>query len=84
MNFPPVSTMADLITLDELQVIEGYQSAENGDPEPGPNRGRAFWHGWCNRMRDIGALPPTPESENLAKEFLEAQRMQRSLTEERT
>lgn len=74
--------MADLETLDEDAIGEGYRTAEQGDPEPGPNRGRAFWHGWCNRMRDIGALPPTPESSKLAGEFLEAQRMRRSLTED--
>lgn len=46
MNFTPVSTVADLETLDGEQIREGYRSAERGDPEPGPNRGRSFWHGW--------------------------------------
>lgn len=42
MKFTPVSTLADLESLDQEAIIEGYRSAERGDPEPGPNRGRAF------------------------------------------
>lgn len=67
--FKPVSTLADLETLDQDEIMEGYRSAERGDPEPGENRGRAFWHGWCNRMRDMGELPPTEASCKLAHEW---------------
>lgn len=56
MKFAPVSTLADLASLDEDQIVEGYRSAERGDPEPGPNRGRSFWHGWRCRMMDHGEL----------------------------
>ncbi len=38
-NFEPVRTLADLDTLDSNEIIEGYLSAERGDPEPGLNRG---------------------------------------------
>jgi hypothetical protein len=34
--------MADLDSLDDALIVEGYLSAERGDPEPGPNRGRSF------------------------------------------
>lgn len=56
-TFEPVRTKADLDTLDQADVREGYVSAERGDPEPGANRGRAYWHGWRNRMIDMGVLP---------------------------
>ena len=71
MAFQPVSSLADLNTLEKEDDLEGYRSAERGDPEPGDNRGRAFWHGWCNRMRDIGELPPCHHAASLAKECLE-------------
>ncbi len=45
-HFEPVRSKADLDTLEEAEIIEGYMSAERDDPEPGANRGRAFWHGW--------------------------------------
>ncbi len=48
MNFDPVRTLADLETLDKNEIMEGYLSTTPGDPEPGPNRGRAYWHGWRN------------------------------------
>lgn len=35
MKFDPVRTVADLVTLDESEVHDGYLSAERGDPEPG-------------------------------------------------
>lgn len=70
MNFEPVRTVADLDTLDEAEIIDGYRSAERGDPEPGPNRGRAYWHGWRNRMIDLGVIPGDDASRQLAHEFV--------------
>lgn len=74
MNFEPVRTKADLDTLDFADVLEGYLSTERGDPEPGPNRGRAFWHGWRNRMIDLHELPPDDASHQLAHEVVVARR----------
>jgi len=54
--FAPVTTLADLDSLDLGDVIEGHRSAERGDPEPGENRGRSFWHGWRTRMMDLGEI----------------------------
>jgi hypothetical protein len=70
MPYAPVSTKADLDSLDPAEVLEGYLSAEQGDPEPGPNRGRAFWHGWCNRMRDKRQLPMTEAQRQLTREII--------------
>jgi hypothetical protein len=65
VGFEPVRTKADLDSLDQADVLEGYRSAERGDPEPGENRGRAFWHGWRNRMIDYGILKPDDASMQL-------------------
>ncbi|MDB5612082.1 MAG: uncharacterized protein JWP25_8982 [Bradyrhizobium sp.] len=70
MNFDPVRTKADLDTLDHTEIMDGYRSAERGDPEPGPNRGRAFWHGWRNRMIDYGVIPMDAASHQLACEVV--------------
>lgn len=78
MNFAPVSTFADLETLDHEQIREGYLSAERGDPEPGPNRGRSFWHGWRCRMMDMGELPGDDASRALAREYAAARRQWRA------
>lgn len=69
MAFLPVGTLADLETLDQVEVLEGYRAAERGDPEPGENRGRSFWHGWRNRMIDFGLLPTDDASRSLAHEY---------------
>jgi len=69
MNFDPVSTEADLETLDPEEIVEGYRTAERGDPEPGANRGRAVWHGWRMRMMDLGQLPIDEPTRALVKEL---------------
>jgi hypothetical protein len=58
MSFDPVTTFDDLDGLDHDQMVEGYLSAEHGDPEPGENRGRSYWHGWRCRMMDYGYIVP--------------------------
>jgi hypothetical protein len=60
MPFDRVRTLADLDSLDPAEILEGYVSAERGDPEPGPNRGRGVWHGWRCRMIDHGDIPNDP------------------------
>lgn len=58
MAFEPVRTLEDLDSLDDAEMQEGHLSAERGDPEPGENRGRAYWHGWKTRMMGYGLEIP--------------------------
>jgi len=69
MNFVPVRTVADLETLDQDEMVRGYIECKRGDPEPGANRGRAYWHGWRNRMMDYGELKIDDASRSLAAEL---------------
>lgn len=70
MNFQPVTTLDDLDSLDDAQIIEGYASAERGDPEPGPNRGRAFWHGWRCRMMDFGLIQSDEGHRKMVRDYV--------------
>jgi len=70
MKFDPVASVADLETLNLADVLVGYMTTERGDPEPGENRGRSFWHGWRNRMIDYGELPNDRMSRQLAHEVV--------------
>jgi hypothetical protein len=69
-DFEPVASVADLDTLDEDEILAGYREYRVGDPEPGPNRGRAYWHGWRNAARDRSQLPSDDASRRLAHEYL--------------
>ncbi len=69
-SFAPPLTVAELDQLDATEIVEGYRSAEVGDPEPGPNRGRAFWFGWRNRMMDIGVIPIDEAHRRLCRELV--------------
>ena len=59
-NFEPVRTLEELDALDDAELRAGYREYERGDPEPGVNRGKAYWHGWCNGARDHYQLPYCP------------------------
>lgn len=66
----PISTVAQLVALDQAEVVEGYRDGLNGEP-CGDNRSTAYWHGWSNAQRDKGLQPPTPESTALAHELVD-------------
>lgn len=68
MNFAPVRTKADLDTLDHDEIFAGYVGARRGDPEPGPNRGRAYWHGWRTAMMDFGEVEIDADHRHLVHE----------------
>jgi hypothetical protein len=68
-NFEPACTKADLESLNHADIVDGYMSAKRGDPEPGPNRGRAYWHGWRNAMIDMGEIPKDDAAAQLAHEI---------------
>jgi hypothetical protein len=72
--FTPIATLDDLNSLDEDEILAGYRDYRRGDPEPGPNRGRAYWHGWMNAARDDGERPITAETRQLAREYLRVKR----------
>lgn len=70
MNRVPVSTLADLDTLDDAEIVEGYHAGREGWPEPGDNHSRAYWHGWRNGMIDSGRAHPDAASMALVKEYV--------------
>lgn len=67
--FMPVRTMADLDSLDPEEIVEGYCAGHEGDPEPGHNRGRAYWHGWRNGAVDSGRRKVDCEQVQLAHAY---------------
>lgn len=70
-NFVPVTTLEELDSLNDDEIVEGYLSAERGDPEPGENRGKAFWHGWRSRMMDCGETPHNAAHQKLVNEWVD-------------
>jgi hypothetical protein len=72
--FDPVTTLADLDALDGEEIRAGYLDWRSGDPEPGSNRGRAYWHGWMNAARDNGEAPDTIEAKLLVRAWVALER----------
>ena len=71
MAHAPVTTLADLLALDNAEVVDGFMSAERGDPEPGANHSRSYYHGWRTRMMDMGEIPIPPEHHALARAWVD-------------
>ena len=69
MSFDRVGTLADLDLLDSDEIVRGYLDWRAGDPEPGPNRGRAYWHGWRVRAMDAGSIEIDAEHRALASAY---------------
>ena len=69
MNFAPVRTKADLDKLEDDEIVAGYLETRRGDPEPGPNRGRSYWHGWRTRMMDYGEIEIDCDHRHLVHEI---------------
>jgi hypothetical protein len=66
----PVTTLRELLTLDDVELMAGHMSAEKGDPESGMNHTRSFHHGWRTRMMDLGEIPITPGHRKLTSEWV--------------
>jgi hypothetical protein len=62
----PVTTIAELDTLDDAEILEGYMDGLRGEPEPGDNRSKAYWHGWRNGFVDGGHREHDPAGIALA------------------
>jgi len=57
-EFVPVMTVADFRQLDDGEILEGYFDGFHGDPAPGSDRSRSYWHGWRNGRVDAGLADP--------------------------
>jgi len=65
-----VPNLAAVEALDDQEMIEGYWSGRDGDPEPGDNRSLAFWHGWRNGAVDFKHRQIDAEQMKIAGEFV--------------
>lgn len=75
----PVATMAELETLDERDILSGYEAGRKGNrTEIGLEFNRSYWHGWRNGMMDSYRMKGDVDSEKLAREFLAQQRTLRT------
>jgi hypothetical protein len=55
--YEPVTTLEDLNSLDEAEMVEGYRDGFADEPEPSGNRSRAYWHGWLAGCGDRTGNP---------------------------
>lgn len=70
IRFLPVQSFADLEQLNAEDIRDGYHAGRAGDPEPGHNHGRAYWHGWRNGMVDSGRMEKDAAMARLAHQTL--------------
>ena len=51
-EYNPIVSIHDLKLCDSQEMLDGYWSGFHGEPEPGSNRSKSFWHGWRNGRVD--------------------------------
>ena len=68
----PVTTAAELDALDDADILEGYHDGRAGDPEPGDNRSKGYWHGWRNGRCDGGYEQPDAQMIELIRDIRRA------------
>lgn len=73
-TFEPVRTLIDLDSLDDDEIVAGYREWTPDTPEPGANRGRAYWHGWRNASINHRVIPNDAASRQLAHEYAHRER----------
>ena len=47
-EFKPVTTVRDLDSLDDEDIMAGFEAGLAGAPEPHDSQSRSYWHGWRN------------------------------------
>lgn len=63
-EFRAVSTLAELMMLDDEDVAAGYSAGLEGAPPPASDRSKGYWHGWRNGLVDSGRC--SADAEQLA------------------
>lgn len=76
----PVLTVDDLLDLDGDEMIEGYRDGRSGEPAPGDNRSRTYWHGWRVGAMDAGRIPIDAEHNTLLHNVAPGGRLDPRLT----
>ena len=71
-EFSTVSTIIDLATLDDGEVLEGYLDGFHGGVTPNSSHSRSYRHGWRNGMVDSQRQNPDWAQDALALEFEQA------------
>ncbi len=66
----PVVTLAELDTLDDDELLEGYHDGRANEPQPSGNRSKSYWHGWRNGMVDGGHMEGDAAQRELARAYL--------------
>lgn len=68
-NRTPATTVEEVMAFDLEEVVDGYRDGRSGDPEPGDNRSKAYWHGWRNGRGDLMGTAD-PAQRELARNFI--------------
>jgi hypothetical protein len=67
----PVTTLEELETFDDHEMVAGYRDGFAGDAEPGDNRSKSYCHGWRSGHSDFAGNPDAAQR-TLARKLLGA------------
>lgn len=74
----PVTTVEELLTLDNAVVLRGYRAGLDNAAD-WTQQDRAYWHGYLNGMVDGGHATPSPEQVALASAYVRSGTLKRDV-----
>ena len=55
-EYAPVTTVQDLDSLNDDEIMAGFEAGLDGAPEPYDSQTRSYWHGWRNGAVEGGHM----------------------------
>lgn len=68
-EFHAVSSLVDLMMLDDDDIAAGYHAGLEGAPPPPSDRSKGYWHGWRNGLVDSGRQPADADQLALSRDI---------------
>ena len=66
----PTSSLPELSPQDSAEALAGYLEGLANRPEPGSNKSKIFWHGWCGGQSDRKFAPLDEYALGVAQKLL--------------
>ncbi|MGG4625199.1 hypothetical protein ACLPHD_12625 [Serratia odorifera] len=69
-EYSSLRTVEELTKLDNDEIVAGYRSGYQGDPEPDSTKSKSFWHGYRNGLVDSGRWKGDEHQTALARDCI--------------
>lgn len=69
-----IEPITDIFEIDDEQCVAGYLAGCGFKAADYTQKSRSYWHGYRNGRADKGLEPPSPQSQAMARQMVDAWR----------